>query len=134
MAPRKLAVVASLVRGKPVGAAIGILTYTPRAAAKPVKKLLESAVANATDLSKGAVDIDKLMITHISVDQGPTSRRYLPRAMGRATRMNKKTSHVHVVLSDGASVKAAPKSEPKAKAPKAKAEAKGAKSETKKKA
>jgi len=106
MAPRKLAVVASLVRGKPAGQAIGILGFTARAAAKPLKKLIESAVANATDLSKGSVDIDKLFIKHISVDQGPTGRRYLPRAMGRATRVNKKTSHVHVILSDGAEIQA----------------------------
>ncbi len=131
MAPRKVSVVASLVRGKQVGAAIGILTYTSRAAAKPVKKLLESAVANATDRSKGAVDIDKLMVKHISVDQGPTSRRYLSRAMGRATRVNKKTSHVHVVLSDGASVKAAPPAEKAPAKKQAKGEAKAPKSEKK---
>lgn len=119
MAPRKLAVVASLVRGKPAGQAIGILSFTARAAAKPLKKLIESAVANATDLSKGSVDIDKLFVKHISVDQGPTGRRYLPRAMGRATRVNKKTSHVHVILSDGAKVAA-----PEQKAPAAKAEKK----------
>ena len=59
MAPRKLVLVAALVRGKPVGDAIAILKFTHRAAAVPVKKLIESAVANATDLSKGQVDIDK---------------------------------------------------------------------------
>jgi len=116
MAPRKIAVVAQLVRGKPAGQAIGILGFTPRAAAKPLKKLLESAVANATDRSKGAVDIDKLFIKHISVDQGPTRRTYLPRAMGRATPLHKKTSHVHVILSDGAEVKAAAPEPKKAKA------------------
>ena len=100
MAPRKVSVVAALVRGKSVGAAVSILQYTPRAAAKPVKKLIESAIANATDRSKGSVDIDKLFVKAISVDQGPTARRFMPRAMGRATRVNKKTSHVHVVLAD----------------------------------
>jgi large subunit ribosomal protein L22 len=100
MAPRKVSVVAALVRGKPVGAAVSILQYTNRAAARPVKKLIESAIANATDRSKGSVDIDKLYVKAISVDQGPTSRRFMPRAMGRATRVNKKTSHVHVVLTD----------------------------------
>ena len=102
MAPRKLAVVAQLVRGKDVGAAINILRFTKRAAALPVRKLIESAVANATDLSKGSVDIDKLVVASITVDQGPTQRRYMPRAMGRATRINKKSSHIHVTLSDGA--------------------------------
>jgi large subunit ribosomal protein L22 len=100
MAPRKVSVVAALVRGKPVGAALNILRFTKRAAARPVAKLIRSAVANATDLSKGEVDVDTLVVKSISVDQGPTARRYMPRAMGRASRINKKTSHVHVVLSD----------------------------------
>jgi large subunit ribosomal protein L22 len=98
MSPRKVSVVAALVRGKPVGAALNILKFTPRAAATPVAKLIRSAVANASDLSKGEVDVDTLYVKHISVDQGPTARRFMPRAMGRASRINKKTSHVHVVL------------------------------------
>jgi large subunit ribosomal protein L22 len=100
MAPRKVAVVADLVRGKPVGAALNILKFTRRAAAKPVAKLIQSAVANATDLSKGQVDVDRLVVETISVDQGPTAKRHMPRAMGRATPIHKKTSHVHVVLSE----------------------------------
>ena len=100
MAPRKSSVVAALVRGMPVEAAVSTLTWTKRAAALPLKKLIESAMANATDKSKGAVDIDKLYVKSIHVDQGPTQRRFLPRAMGRATRMNKKSSHLHVGLSD----------------------------------
>ncbi len=100
MAPRKVSVVAALVRGKPVGDALHILKFTRRAAARPVAKLIQSAVANAADVSKGQVDVDRLFVKWISVDQGTTLRRYLPRAMGRATRINKKTSHVHVVLSD----------------------------------
>ncbi|MDQ3266121.1 MAG: 50S ribosomal protein L22 [Myxococcota bacterium] len=102
LAPRKVSLVVALVRGKNVGAALGILKFTKKAAAKPVAKLIASAVANATDLSKGEVDVDKLFVKTISVDQGPTSRRYMPRAMGRATRINKKTSHIHVVLADAA--------------------------------
>src|SRR5688572_7812358 len=100
MAPRKLSTVASLVRGKQVGAALNILKFTPRAAAKPIAKLIQSAVANATDLSKGQVDIDNLFVRAISVDQGPTMRRYMPRAMGRASKINKKTAHIHVVLAE----------------------------------
>ena len=103
MAPRKISVVASLVRGMPVAQAINTLRFTRRAAALPVRKLIESAMANATDLSKGSVDIDKLWVKTISVDQGSTSRRYMPRAQGRATRINKKSSHIHVVLSDATS-------------------------------
>ncbi len=100
MSPRKLSVVAALVRGKPVEAALNILKFTPRAASLPVAKLIKSAVANATDKSKGQVDVDTLYVKTISVDQGPTQRRYMPRAMGRATRINKKSAHVHVVLAE----------------------------------
>jgi len=101
MAPRKVSLVASLVRGRPVGDALNILRFTKKAAARPLTKLIKSAVANATDKSKGQVDVDALVISHISVDQGPTQRRYMPRAMGRATRVNKKSSHVHVTLAEG---------------------------------
>jgi large subunit ribosomal protein L22 len=100
MAPRKVSLVAALIRGKPVGAALNILKFTKRAAARPVAKLIKSAVANATDLSKGQVDVDSLVVKTISVDQGPTARRFMPRAMGRATPIHKKTSHVHVTLAE----------------------------------
>jgi large subunit ribosomal protein L22 len=100
MAPRKVSMVVALVRGKPVEAALNILRFTPRAAARPVEKLIKSAVANASDLSKGQVDVDTLYVKTISVDQGPTQRRFMPRAMGRASRINKKSSHIHVVLAE----------------------------------
>jgi large subunit ribosomal protein L22 len=100
MAPRKVALVASLVRGKGVGDALNILRFTRKAAARPLQKLIQSAVANATDRSKGQVDVDALFVKHISVDQGRTERRYMPRAQGRATRINKKSSHVHVTLAE----------------------------------
>jgi large subunit ribosomal protein L22 len=98
MAPRKLSLVASLVRGKSVEAALNILRFTPKAAAAPLTKLIKSAVANASDLSKGELDVDTLYVQTISVDQGQTARRFMPRAMGRATPIHKKSSHVHVVL------------------------------------
>jgi large subunit ribosomal protein L22 len=101
MSPRKLSLVAALVRGKPVETALNILKFTPRAASAPVAKLIKSAVANATDKSKGQVDVDTLYVKTISVDQAATQRRYMPRAMGRATPINKKSSHVHVVLAEG---------------------------------
>src|SRR4051794_18304361 len=100
MAPRKVSLVAALVRGKNAGAALNILKFTKRAAARPVAKLIKSAIANASDLSKGQVDVDTLFVKAISVDQGATARRYMPRAMGRASRINKKTSHIHVVLAE----------------------------------
>jgi large subunit ribosomal protein L22 len=100
MSPRKVGLVAGLVRGKPVGDALNILRFTNKAAALPLSKLIKSAVANATDLSKGQVDVDTLVVKHLSVDQGPTVRRFMPRAMGRATPIQKKTSHIHVVLGE----------------------------------
>ena len=102
MSPRKVSLVAALIRGKNVETALNILRFTRRAAAVPVAKLIKSAVANATDLSKGQVDVDSLYVKTISVDQGPTARRFMPRAMGRASRINKKSSHVHVVLAEAA--------------------------------
>ena len=98
IAPRKVRLVADLVRGKPVGQALNILRYTPKAASKPMAKLLRSAIANAEVKSRGQIDVDRLMVSTIHVDQGPTLRRFLSRAMGRATRVNKKTSHVYVEL------------------------------------
>ena len=100
IAPRKVRLVADLVRGKPVEQALAILKYTPKAASKPMEKLVRSAIANAEDVSEGQVDVDKLFVRSIEVDQGPSLRRFLTRAMGRATRVNKKTSHVTVVLAD----------------------------------
>jgi large subunit ribosomal protein L22 len=100
MAPRKLRAIANLVRGKPAGQAIDLLKFTPKAAATPLRKLIASAVANASDLSKNKVDVDRLVVTHISVDQAAMTKRFMPRAMGRATPIHKKTSHVRVTVSD----------------------------------
>ena len=100
IAPRKVRLVADLVRGKPVGQALAILKYTPKAASKPMEKLLKSAIANAEDVTKGQVDVDKLYVSALSVDQGPTLRRFMTRAQGRATRLNKRTSHITLVLAD----------------------------------
>ena len=99
ISPRKARVVADLVRGKDVGEAIELLTFTRRAAALPLKKLIESAVANAQQASS-AIDVDSLYVRAISVDMGPTRhmRRWRPRAMGRATRIVKGMSHLNVVL------------------------------------
>lgn len=99
ISPRKARIVAGLVRGKDVGEALDVLTFTRRAAAQPIKKLIESAVANAKQASS-AVDIDSLYIKSLMVDMGPTRhmRRWRPRAMGRATRIVKGMSHLSVIL------------------------------------
>jgi large subunit ribosomal protein L22 len=95
VAPRKARLVVDLVRGKNVADAINILTFTRRAASEPVRKVIESAIANAESAD---ANIDRLYVETIYVDEGPTMRRFRPRAMGRATRINKRTSHVICVL------------------------------------
>jgi large subunit ribosomal protein L22 len=97
IAPRKVRLVADNVRGMKVGDAIATLKYTPQSAAKPLAKLLRSAVANA-EQAGGRVDVDALFVKTLTVDQGPKMRRFMPRAMGRAFRVEKKTSHVYVEL------------------------------------
>ena len=97
IAPRKVRLVADHVRGQKVGDALALLKYTPQAAAAPLAKLLRSAVANA-EQKGGHVDVDALFVKTLNVDQGPKMRRFMPRAMGRAYRVEKKTSHVYVEL------------------------------------
>ncbi len=101
IAPRKVRIVADNLRGRPVGEALGVLKYTPQAAAKPLAKLLRSAVANAENKG-GHVDVDALYVKTLTVDGGPKMRRFLARAMGRAFRVEKRTSHVYVELGTGA--------------------------------
>ncbi|MDO8462442.1 MAG: 50S ribosomal protein L22 [Deltaproteobacteria bacterium] len=98
VAPRKVRLVADMVRGRKVQEALDILQFVQKSSAVDVYKLLRSAVANAT--VKGGVDVDNLYVTKITVDQGPTFRRFLARARGRADRINKKTSHILVVLEE----------------------------------
>ena len=97
MAPRKIRVVLDAIRQKPVELALAQLSLSDRRAASVVHKLLASAVAN---VGQGAdVDPSDLYVSAAWADQGPTLRRFRPRAMGRATRINKKTSHVTLVVS-----------------------------------
>jgi len=96
-APRKTRVVADQIRGLPLPKALALLSFSTRGAALDVKKLLESAAANAEN--NHDLDADELKIVAINVDEGPTLRRWRPRARGRATRIEKKTCHVNVVLS-----------------------------------
>ncbi len=98
IAPRKVRLVIDLIRGKDVGEAMAILRHTPRAASPVVEKVLKSAVANAEHNYK--MNPDNLVIRSITCDQGPTLKRFRPRAQGRATRINKRTSHITVVLSE----------------------------------
>ncbi len=96
IAPRKVRVVADQVRSKPVGLALEVLEVIHRRGASVVRKCIQSAIANAK--AQGDVNLDDLFVKEVCVDEGPTLRRYRPRAMGRATRVRKRTSHVRVVV------------------------------------
>lgn len=98
MAPRKVRLVTNLVKRLPVDVAIAQLKVLPKAAARPVRKLIESAVANA--LHNNKLDRDKLFIHSITADGGPTLKRWRPRAFGRAATIRKRSTHISVVISD----------------------------------
>jgi large subunit ribosomal protein L22 len=95
---QKARLVVDLIRGKGVDQALEILTFSNRKAANIVKKVLESAIANA-EHNEGA-DIDDLRVSKIFVDDGPTMKRIMPRAKGRADRVLKRSSHITVVVAD----------------------------------
>jgi ribosomal protein L22 len=95
-APRKARLVIDHIRGKPVDQARAILINTPRAASRDVLKLLDSAIANAENTHE--LVADELVVGQAFVDEGPTLKRYRPRALGRATRIRKRTSHMTITL------------------------------------
>jgi ribosomal protein L22 len=96
VAPRKARMVADQVRGMLLEDALPLLRFSTRGAAQDIRKLIESAAANAEN--NHDLVADDLLIKDIHVDEGPTLRRYRPRALGRATRINKRTSHIAVAL------------------------------------
>ena len=100
MSPRKVRIVANMVRGKNVDEAIAILKLLPKKSSKIIEKLIHSAAANADDLSKGKVDVDALFVKSIQVDNGPIIKRWMPRAMGRANRIQRRTSNIRVVVTE----------------------------------
>jgi large subunit ribosomal protein L22 len=99
ISPRKARTVINLIRGKKVDVALDTLQFTRRAAVKPIEKLLRSAVANMRN-ADSTLDERSLVVARCWVDQGPSIRRWRPRAYGRATPIDKGTSHINVVLSD----------------------------------
>ena len=98
ISPQKVRLVADQVRGMPVEKAIDLLSYSPKKAAGLVKKVLESAIANA-EHNEGA-DIDELRVSAVLVDAGPVMKRIQPRAKGRANQILKRTSHITVTVAD----------------------------------
>lgn len=98
ISPRKVSIVLDLIRNKPCDLAMAILKHTPKAACEPLQKLLKSAMANAE--TNHHMDVSKLYVAECSVSQGPTLKRIRPRAQGRAFRIDKKTSHITLVLKE----------------------------------
>ena len=94
--PLKARRVVDLVRGLPVDEALSLLQFAPQAASETVYKVLESAIANAT--STEGLDRGDLVVSVATVDEGPTMKRWRPRAQGRATRINKRTSHITLAV------------------------------------
>ena len=98
ISPRKARLVTELIKGKPVEEALTILRFVPKKAARLVDKTLRSALANAEQNPN--IDVDTLYIKLIFVDGGPTMKRWRARAMGRATKIIKRTSHITVILDE----------------------------------
>jgi large subunit ribosomal protein L22 len=98
IASRKVRLVVDLIRGKKIGEAIAILRLTPKAASPVVEKVLKSAIANAEHNYE--MDVENLYVSEVFVDEGPTMKRFRPRAQGRASAINKRTSHITLVVSE----------------------------------
>ncbi len=96
ISPRKVRQVINLIKGKDVQEALTILKFTPKRSAKYIAKVLRSAVANAEHNNE--MDPDNLYVANAYVDQGPTLKRFMPRAMGRADMIRKRTSHITVIV------------------------------------
>ncbi len=98
ISPRKVRIVLDLIRGKDVNRALSILKFTQKAAARKIEKVLKSAIANAEHNYN--VDPEDLYVARAYADEGPTMKRFSPRAMGRATMIRKRTSHITIVLKE----------------------------------
>ena len=100
ISPQKARLVIDLIRGRGVEEALGVLEFTPKKGAKLVAKTLRSVVANAENNKN--LDVDTLYVKRVEVGAGPTLKRFLPRAHGRATGLHKRTSHITIVLDEKA--------------------------------
>ncbi len=100
VSPRKVRLVVDQIRGKEVEAALNILKFTPKRSAALVTKVLRTAIANAE--STQSVDVDRLYVKQVTVDEAGMWKRFMPRAQGRATRIRKRLSHVTIVIDERA--------------------------------
>ena len=98
ISPRKVQIVCDLIRGKDINTAMALLMQTPKAASEPLVKLLKSAVANAEN--NHGMDPEKLYVAETYATPGPIIKRFMPRAQGRAYRINKRTSHITIAVAE----------------------------------
>lgn len=98
ISPQKVHVIIGAVKGQPVEKAVNTLSYMPQKASFILKKIIQSAVANAEQQS--GIDVDRLIVRNVTADQGPTLKRFSARARGRGTRILKRTSHITVTLAE----------------------------------
>ncbi len=98
ISPRKVKIVADLIRGKKIAEANAILAHTPKAASEPILKLLKSAVSNAE--ANHGMNVENLYVSQIFACPGPILKRIMPRAQGRAFRINKRTSHITIAVAE----------------------------------
>jgi len=98
ISPQKARLIADLVRGKDVAEAINTLRFMPKKGARVMRKVIESALANASQ--NESIDVDTLYVKKVFIDGGPMLKRIMPRAQGRANRILKRTSHITVVLDE----------------------------------
>lgn len=96
---QKVRRIVGVVKGKPVENGLNTLKFMPQKSARILEKILRSAVANADN--RGNVDVDSLTIKNVIVDEGPTAKRFRPRARGRSTRILKRTSHITIIVTEG---------------------------------
>src|SRR5215510_4737434 len=116
--PYKMRLVVDEIRGKSVNDALAYLAFSKKHAAKQIEKTLRSAVANAEHAAREgntSLDVDALVITRAVVNEGPKLKRFTPAAMGRATPIQKRTSHVEIIVTEQVEVRKAPPPAPKAK-------------------
>ncbi len=100
VSPRKVRLVVDQIRGKEVESALNILKFTPKRAAGIVTRVLRTAIANAENTQ--SVDVDRLYVKRVTVDEGGMWKRFMPRAQGRATRIRKRLSHITIVIDERA--------------------------------
>jgi large subunit ribosomal protein L22 len=98
ISPQKVRLVADLIRGKKVEDALNLLMFTPKSSAPVIAKVLKSAIANAGQ--RQGVDVDTLLVKSITVNEGPTMKRFRARAMGRGTRILKRMSHITIIVEE----------------------------------